>query len=121
MRSKTFQIQGSESDPYNVKFTKHDNGDLFATCTCRAGIFSPWCKHRQAVLDGKIDVKCVEGTQEDAADVQHWLRDSPLGKLLALKHETENRVRQMQAEIKLFKNQELEPIHDKMRDWTVAR
>jgi len=47
----SFLVKGSASDPYEVTFIK-DGESLTALCTCPAGQFGNFCKHRITILDG---------------------------------------------------------------------
>jgi uncharacterized Zn finger protein len=47
-----FLVKGSAADPYEVTFIK-DGNSLTAVCTCPAGQFGNFCKHRISILDGK--------------------------------------------------------------------
>ena len=48
-----FLVQGSESKPYVVEFSRTEN-HLRATCTCRAGSVGQYCKHRFNLLSGEV-------------------------------------------------------------------
>jgi len=45
-------VRGSEDEPYRVVITRADGG-FTATCTCKAGRYGQWCKHRLWVLRGE--------------------------------------------------------------------
>lgn len=47
-----FLVKGSAADPYEVTFIK-DGISLTAICTCPAGQFGNFCKHRISILEGK--------------------------------------------------------------------
>src|ERR1035438_6070823 len=48
-----FLIQGSEPDPYRVKF-RREGSKFTATCSCRAGEMGQVCKHRMGLLKGDV-------------------------------------------------------------------
>lgn len=54
MGTYLFMVQGSEVEPYSVQFAVK-NGVFSATCTCRAGSFSAFCKHRLRIVQGSIE------------------------------------------------------------------
>ena len=66
-----FLVQGSTPNPYEVTFIK-DGDSLTAICSCPAGEFGNFCKHRIGILDGSTD-----GIKSDNAGqvplVQEWL------------------------------------------------
>ena len=66
-----FFVKGSSSDGYEVTFIK-DGSSLTALCTCPAGQFGNYCKHRIAILDGKSD-SISSGNADQALTVTEWL------------------------------------------------
>jgi len=66
-----FLVKGSSSDAYEVTFIK-DGSSLTALCTCPAGQFGNFCKHRIAILDGKHDAISSENA-DLASKVTEWL------------------------------------------------
>jgi len=66
-----FLVKGSSSDAYEVTFIK-DGSSLTALCTCPAGQFGNFCKHRIAILDGKSD-SISSGNADQAPTVTEWL------------------------------------------------
>lgn len=46
-----FLVQGSEPKPYVVTFFRELN-NLTAKCTCKAGQYGRYCKHRLGLMDG---------------------------------------------------------------------
>lgn len=51
MEELIFFVKGSSADPYEVTFIK-DGDSLTALCTCPAGTYGNFCKHRISILDG---------------------------------------------------------------------
>ena len=51
MNELKFQVKGSSPQPYEITFIK-DGDSLTALCTCPAGEYGNFCKHRIAILDG---------------------------------------------------------------------
>lgn len=66
-----FLVKGSSADPYEVTFIK-DDASLTAICTCPAGTYGNFCKHRIAILDGNIKAITSDNAAE-AATVVNWL------------------------------------------------
>jgi len=66
-----FLVKGSSSDAYEITFIK-DGASLTALCTCPAGQYGNYCKHRVAILDGKSD--SITGANADRVPtVTGWL------------------------------------------------
>ena len=71
MEELIFSVKGSSPEPYEVTFIK-DGSSLTALCTCPAGQFGSYCKHRIAILDGKSD-SISSGNADQAPTVTEWL------------------------------------------------
>ena len=71
MEELVFLVKGSSPDGYEVTFIK-DGSSLTALCTCPAGQFGSYCKHRIAILDGKSD-SISSGNADQALTVTEWL------------------------------------------------
>ncbi len=71
MEELVFLVKGSSPDGYEVTFIK-DGSSLTALCTCPAGQFGNYCKHRIAILDGKFD-SISSGNADQAPTVTEWL------------------------------------------------
>jgi hypothetical protein len=70
----TFQVQGSEEEPYDVVFLK-TGMNLQAYCNCRAGANGLYCKHRFAILAGDAS-KVVSRNVFEVSVVASWLAGS---------------------------------------------
>lgn len=71
MDQLTILVKGSSADPYELTFIK-DGASLTALCTCPAGSFGNFCKHRLSILDG--DAKAVVSDDADKVPVVvEWL------------------------------------------------
>ena len=71
MDQLTILVKGSSADPYELTFIK-DGASLTALCTCPAGSFGNFCKHRVAILDG--DSRAVVSDDADKVSiVVEWL------------------------------------------------
>jgi uncharacterized Zn finger protein len=66
-----FVVKGSSSGTYEITFIK-DGDSLTALCTCPAGQYGNFCKHRIAILDGKPDA-ISGGNADQVPTVAEWL------------------------------------------------
>jgi uncharacterized Zn finger protein len=71
MEELVFLVKGSSADPYEVTFIK-DGASLTALCTCPAGTYGNFCKHRIAILDGDFG-SITSSNANQAATVASWL------------------------------------------------
>lgn len=71
MEELVFLVKGSSADPYEVTFIK-DGDSLTAICTCPAGTYGNFCKHRISILDGKAKAISSENADQ-VATVVGWL------------------------------------------------
>jgi hypothetical protein len=76
----TFLVKGSSSDPYELTFIK-DGDSLTAICTCPAGTYGNFCKHRIAILDGDATA-VVSKNAEQVAVIGEWLVGTDVGAAL---------------------------------------
>lgn len=77
-----FEVQGSESSPYLVRFIRASDGMLSASCDCAAGQNGMFCKHRNRILLGN-DMAIVSPNIDQVATVKEWCDHSEIGPLLA--------------------------------------
>lgn len=68
----TFLVKGSSPDPYELTFIK-DGGSLTALCSCPAGQYGNYCKHRIAILDGDGSAVVSENADR-VSTVVDWLQ-----------------------------------------------
>lgn len=71
MSEMIFKVKGSSAEPYEVTFIK-DGDSLTALCSCPAGEFGNFCKHRLAILDGNGKA-IVSGNEDQVATILEWL------------------------------------------------
>jgi len=76
-----FLVKGSSADPYEVTFIK-DGTSLTAICTCPAGTYGNYCKHRIAILDGNSDAISSDNASQ-AATVVGWLAGTDVATALS--------------------------------------
>ena len=74
MEQLVFDVKGSSKDPYEITFIK-DGDSLTAICTCPAGTYGNFCKHRIAILDGNASA-IVSSNADQAPTVVRWLAGS---------------------------------------------
>lgn len=80
MNELSFLVKGSAADPYEVTFIK-DGDSLTALCTCPAGQFGNFCKHRIKILDG--DGKAiVSDNVKRVPTIVEWLQGSDVAAAL---------------------------------------
>ena len=88
MEELTIQVKGSSADPYETTFIK-DGSSLTALCTCPAGSFGNFCKHRIAILDG--DAKAVlDDDVKKVPTVVEWLAGTDVAAALGELREAES-------------------------------
>jgi uncharacterized Zn finger protein len=80
MDELTFQVKGSSPEPYELTFIK-DGESLTALCSCPAGQYGNFCKHRIAILDGNSDA-IVSDNAGQAAIVVTWLQGTDVAAAL---------------------------------------
>lgn len=71
MDQLVFLVKGSAAEPYEVTFIK-DGASLTAICTCPAGTYGNFCKHRISILDGNAQAISSDNIGQ-AAMVVDWL------------------------------------------------
>ena len=84
----TFQVKGSSTAPYEVTFIK-DGESLTAICTCPAGQYGNFCKHRIAILDGD-DRAIVSANADKVPTIGAWLEGTDVASALNEYREIEN-------------------------------
>lgn len=75
-----FLVKGSSPEPYKVTFTKNKN-NINAFCTCPAGIYGQYCKHRLAIMAGDSHA-VISKNKDEVIIVQSWLPGSDLQEAL---------------------------------------
>lgn len=87
MDELTFFVKGSSADPYEVTFIK-DGTSLTAICTCPAGTYGNFCKHRIAILDGNAK-SVVSDNADKVPTVVAWLPGTDVDAALSELREAE--------------------------------
>lgn len=76
----SFQVKGSSAEPYEVTFIK-DGDSLTALCSCPAGQYGNFCKHRISILDG--DGRAIVSDNADSVPtVVDWLQGTDVAAAL---------------------------------------
>ncbi|MBU2678080.1 MAG: hypothetical protein KJP16_13465 [Gammaproteobacteria bacterium] len=88
MNELIFEVKGSSSDPYEVTFIK-DGDSLTALCTCPAGTYGNFCKHRISILDGDGEA-IVSDNREQVSTIVEWLQGTDVAAALSEYREIEN-------------------------------
>ena len=81
MSELTFRVKGSSAEPYEITFIK-DGDSLTALCSCPAGQYGNFCKHRIAILDGNGKA-VVSDNVDQVAVVRDWLAGTDVAAALA--------------------------------------
>lgn len=71
MEELVFLVKGSSAEPYEVTFIK-DGDSLTALCTCPAGTYGNYCKHRISILDGNAN-NISSDNADQASKIVDWL------------------------------------------------
>ncbi len=87
MEELVFLVKGSAADPYEVTFIK-DGTSLTAICTCPAGTYGNFCKHRISILDGNTKGISSDNANQ-AATVVGWLSGTDVDAALSEMREAE--------------------------------
>lgn len=87
MEELVFLVKGSSADPYEVTFIR-DGTSLTAICTCPAGTYGNFCKHRIAILDGNAK-SVVSDNADKVPTVVHWLSGTDVEAALSELREAE--------------------------------
>lgn len=76
-----FRVKGSSAEPYEVTFIK-DGDSLTALCSCPAGEYGNFCKHRISILDG--DGRAIVSDNVDGVQIiTDWLQGTDVEAALA--------------------------------------
>lgn len=81
MKELTISVKGSSADPYEVTFIK-DGDSLTALCSCPAGQYGNFCKHRISILDGNGDA-IVSDNGDEVSTILEWLQGTDVAAALS--------------------------------------
>jgi uncharacterized Zn finger protein len=101
-----FLVKGSAKEPYRVQFT-NENGKITSTCSCPAGRYSGFCKHRISIFLGESK-GIVSDNTDDIKRVSTWIKDteieSALQYYIEMKQLEENAKKEAKKAKKLFED-----------------
>lgn len=87
MEKIVFLVKGSSAEPYEITFIK-DGASLTAICTCPAGTYGNYCKHRISILDGNSQ-SISSDNADQVATVVGWLPGTDVEAALSEMREAE--------------------------------
>jgi len=98
MEEIEFDVQGSAVAPYSVVFSKKSDVKFSVSCSCPAGVFGKYCKHRVSILDG--DTKgIVSDNLEQVELVQSWIKGTDIERALIQIKELDIKAAQIKKEL----------------------
>lgn len=98
MDEVVFQIQGSSDEPYSVVVSRSEKGQLTAQCSCPAGEFNRFCKHRRQILDGEAAV-IISDNVNDIEVIKSWLPNTEVELVLKQLAELETEQARIKKEL----------------------
>lgn len=111
MEEVTFDVQGSAITPYSVVFLKKSDVDFSVSCSCPAGVFGKYCKHRISILD--VDTKgIVSDNLEQVELVQSWIEGTDIERALIQIKELDIKAAQIKKELAASKKLVVKAMKD---------
>lgn len=110
MEKVVFLVQGSAPIPYEVVFAK-EGKNLTASCSCPAGQNGQYCKHRFAILDGRIE-GIVSANVDRVKAVASWLSGTDVERALSEVKEAELRAAEANEELSRLKKKLARAMRD---------
>jgi hypothetical protein len=98
MEEIKFDVQGSAAAPYSVVFLKKSDVTFSASCSCPAGIFGKYCKHRFSILGGNKK-GIVSDNLEQVELVQSWVKGTDVERALIQIKELDIKLAQIKKEL----------------------
>lgn len=111
MQEISFKVQGSATDPYQVLFVKRSEENLSAYCTCPAGSFGQYCKHRFNILDGETK-GIVSGNLDDVEIVRSWLPGTDVETTIIKMRELEAKAAEIKKALSAAKKEVAKALRD---------
>jgi len=93
-----FAVQGSATEPYEVKFNRRSPTNLSAYCSCPAGQRGQYCKHRFNIMAG-IETGIVSNNSQDVQIVRSWVPGTDLEFAIDNMRELENSAKEMKKQL----------------------
>ena len=88
MEKTLFALSSDGVTSYRVVF-RHEDGKVLIDCNCPAGEMGKLCRHKLSLLAGDNRMLSDQKKQPDLEEVQHWLKDTRIPKLLSELRKTE--------------------------------
>ena len=108
-----FLINGdSSSEPYSVDITINDN-QMYVACSCPAGKFGKFCKHKIRLLQGDFDVLYDDDQCDDLSRIHEWIQQSDFLNLIFERSKFKKDLREAQQRLDAVKKR-MRPIEKKM-------
>jgi hypothetical protein len=101
MNEIEFLVQGSDSEPYRVIFSKNA-ANLRATCTCRAGEVGQYCKHRIRIIDGD-STGIVSDNMSAVPEIKIWAIGSDVERAILELRDAEQQLEEAKRRVASYK------------------
>jgi len=98
-----FRMKGSKGELYDVEVSRI-GARLRISCTCKAGIFHDFCRHKLELLNDKMGARASDNP-EDVATLHEWLLGTDLPAAVAALTDAEEALAKAQAERRRRKHQ----------------
>ena len=105
-----FLVQGSNPDPYYVVF-KRTGTNITASCTCPAGVFGQFCKHRVRIMLGDSSGIISENIAA-VSDIQNWLCGTDVEKALHDLRDVEQQLEEAKKRVSISKKSLARTLRD---------
>jgi hypothetical protein len=103
MEKIEFKVQGREDEPYTVTINKVGS-NLSAECTCAAGTYGSFCKHRVNIIKGNKD-GIVSTNLSELPIVKKWFTGTIIEKNILEIEKTEAEIETLNKKVKGLKKQ----------------
>jgi hypothetical protein len=67
----TLLAKSSSGESYKVEFSA-ENSDVRIFCHCQAGVLHRMCKHKQALIDGNVEMLFDPNQTELLSEIRAW-------------------------------------------------
>ncbi|MGL4767465.1 MAG: SWIM zinc finger family protein [Formosimonas sp.] len=111
MEKIVFEVKGSALKPYKVVFVRRSISNISAFCTCPAGEYGQYCKHRFTILEGELK-GLVNPNLNDVETIQSWLIGTDVEKYLLKMRELEKAAKKIKSELSSTKKNLAKALHD---------
>ena len=87
---------------YEVRFVR-ESGRLSVFCSCPAGEFGKYCKHKHSFLSGESVLLTDTSDADSVSTIQEWVRESRYSPLLAAVNLAESEAKKAQSRVQDLK------------------